>query len=95
MEIDAQGELAKYYSVMKQDLLNTGIVENVALTDHTTLYGGNNTGSFTWAGKNPNSKILISTRICNPGIFSYLRHEDFRRKGFCRCVSLITDPKIR
>ena len=62
IEADAQGEVAKYYYALKQDLLSTGVVENVALSDHTTLYGGNNTGSLTWQGKSPKAQILISTR---------------------------------
>jgi len=62
VEADAQGDVAHYYAAMKQDLLNTGVVENVALSDHTTLYGGNNTGSLTWQGKAPGMQILISGR---------------------------------
>ena len=66
LQADAQGEPAKYYPSMKQDLLNTGVIENVALSDHNTLYGGNNTGSFTWQGKVPGAQILISTRYVTP-----------------------------
>ncbi len=66
LEADAQGDVAKYYNAAKQDLLNTGVVENVALSDHTTLYSGNNTGSLTWPGKNEGAQILISTRYVTP-----------------------------
>ncbi len=66
LQADAQGEPTKYYPAMKQDLLNTGVIENVALSDHTTLYGGNNTGSLTWQGKAPDAQILISTRYVTP-----------------------------
>ena len=66
LQADAQGEVAKYYPAVKQDLLSTGVVENVALSDHTTLYGGNNTGGLTWQGKAPGAQILISTRYVTP-----------------------------
>ena len=66
LQADAQGEVAKYYPVLKQDLLATGVVENVALSDHTTLYGGNNTGDLTWQGKAPGVQILISSRYVTP-----------------------------
>ena len=66
LEANAQGDVAHYYPSMKQDLLNSGVVENVALTDHTTLYGGNNTGGLTWQGKAPKAQILISTRDVTP-----------------------------
>ena len=66
IEMDVQGELSKNYSVIKQELLNTGAVENVALSDHTTIDGGNNTDGLTWEGKPANAKILISTRYVTP-----------------------------
>ncbi|MGG9964114.1 ABC transporter permease [Ferruginibacter sp. SUN106] len=70
VEADAQGDVAHYYEAMKQDLLNTGVVENVALSDHTTLYGGNNTGSLTWQGKAPGMQVLISGRNVTPEFIS-------------------------
>ena len=66
VELDMQGDMGKNYASIKQDLLNTGVVENVALSDHTTIYGGNNTDGLTWEGKAPDKKILISTRYVTP-----------------------------
>jgi predicted permease len=66
LEANAQGDVAHYYPLLKEDLLNSGVVENVALSDHTTLYGGNNTGGLTWQGKAPKAQILISTRYVTP-----------------------------
>ncbi|RZK43650.1 MAG: FtsX-like permease family protein, partial [Hymenobacter sp.] len=62
IEANLQGDVSKYYSSLKQDLLGTGMVENVAVADHTILYGGNNTGSITWEGKAPGTQVLISER---------------------------------
>jgi len=64
------GDMAKNYSPIKQDLLNTGLVESVALSDHTTLYGGNNTGGLTWDGKTSTAQVLISQRYVTPGFFN-------------------------
>jgi len=69
LEVEAQGDREKYYEVMKQDLLNTGLIESIALSNHTTLYGGNNTGGFTWAGKSQKEQVLISNRYVTPGFF--------------------------
>ncbi len=66
LQASVQGEVAKYYPAMKEDLLRTGVVDNVALSDHTTLYGGNNTGGLTWQSKAPGAQILISTRYVTP-----------------------------
>ena len=66
IEMNMQGDMGKRYTAIKQDLLNTGIIDNVALSDHTTIYGGNNTGGLTWDGKTSNSQILVSTRYITP-----------------------------
>ena len=70
LEINLHGSIAKHFPVVKQDLLNTGMVEDAALSDHVTLYGGNNTDGVTWAGKAPGSKILISGRYVTPDFFA-------------------------
>ena len=62
VEMNVQGDLLKNYASIKQQLLNTGLIENVALTDHATIYGGNNTGDMNWEGKDPNAKVLVSVR---------------------------------
>ena len=66
VQADVNGEIAKHYPAVKQDLFNTGVVQNVALSDHATLYDGNNTGGLTWEGKNPNTQILVSGRYVTP-----------------------------
>ncbi len=69
LQIDMSGDMAKNYTAIQQDLMNTGQVESVALTDHTTLYGGNNTGGLTWDGKTTTAQILISQRYISGGYF--------------------------
>jgi putative ABC transport system permease protein len=66
IELDMQGDMAKNYAPIKQDLLNTGYVADVALADHAIIYGGNNTDEMTWDGKMPGSKVLISQRYVTP-----------------------------
>lgn len=63
MQVAAQGNMVKNFSAIKQDLINTGVVENAALADHTTLGAGNNTTRINWQGKDPNSSIVISQRL--------------------------------
>ena len=70
IQIDAQEDLVKNFSSIKQDLLNTGIAENAALADHETISGGNNTTSIDWQGKAPNSNIVISQRLVSPEFMS-------------------------
>ncbi|MEJ7680660.1 MAG: ABC transporter permease [Segetibacter sp.] len=70
LEISVHGNMANHFSAIKQDLINTGVVENAALSDHVTLYGGNNTDRLTWAGKAPGSKVLVSGRNVTPEFFA-------------------------
>ncbi len=70
IQIDAQEDLVKNFSSIRQDLLNTGIAENAALADHETISGGNNTTSMDWQGKDPNSNIVISQRLVSPEFMS-------------------------
>ncbi|MGI4803470.1 MAG: ABC transporter permease [Janthinobacterium lividum] len=66
IEADTQGDVSKYYTGMQQDLLGTGVIENMAMADHNILFGGNNTGDYTWEGKTPGTQILISNRNVTP-----------------------------
>lgn len=70
IEVSVQGEAGKRFSTIRQELLRSGVIENAALSDYTTLYGGNNTDGLTWPGKAPGSKILISGRNVTPEFFA-------------------------
>jgi predicted permease len=70
IEIDMQHDVAKYFPVIKQDLFRTGLVENAALSDHSTLYAGNSTGGFKWQGKAPGNEVSISFRNVSPEFIS-------------------------
>ncbi len=67
VQIDMNSEMKKNYAAVQQDLLNTGVIENLAISNYSTLYDGNNTGGFTWEGKTSNSQVLISMRYVSPG----------------------------
>ena len=70
LEINTNDEFNKNYEVIKQDLLGTGIIQNLALSDYSVLYGGNNTDGLIWEGKPANSKVLVSTRYVSPGFMN-------------------------
>ena len=70
IQMNLLGEMRKNYTVIKQDLLNTNVIENTSMADHETIYAGNNTNGITWPGKDPNSNILISNRLVSPEYMS-------------------------
>lgn len=69
LEMSVTGRMGKDFAAIRQDLLNTGFIENVALSDHITIEGGNNTNAFRWPGS-PESGFLISNRCITPEFFA-------------------------
>lgn len=82
LQIDMNSEMQKNYAVVHQELLKTGVIENLAIANYNSLYGGNNTGGFTWEGKTSDNRVLISMRYVSPGYMktcgiNILRGRDF------------------
>lgn len=65
-----QGPMVEDFGRIKNELINTGYVENTALNSFETLSVGNNTSSPTWKGKDENADILISYRLISPEFIS-------------------------
>ena len=70
IEISPQHDISKTFSLIKNDLLHTGLIENVALADHSTLYGGDTDDGFKWQGKSPDNQVAIAHRNVTPEYIS-------------------------
>jgi predicted permease len=70
IEMELQGDMAKNFQAIHNDLLNTGYVDYVTLSDHSTIYGGNNTDGLGWQSKPPGSKVLVSWRSVGVDFFA-------------------------
>lgn len=64
--IPLHGDMLKNYSVLKNELIATGMVQNTGLCNSDILNYGTNTGEFQWKGKDPNKRILITTEGVTP-----------------------------
>lgn len=69
VEIDMHN-IKNSFPIIKQELLSTGLVQNVALSDHVTIYDGNLDSRFNWEGKQPNNKALITFRTVSSEFIS-------------------------
>lgn len=72
LTMPVRGDMIKNYDAIKQAMLSTNTVENVALNSMNTLDRGNN-GSISnlqWDGKNANLNVLVSFRAINPGFIA-------------------------
>lgn len=67
LQVDMNSEMGKNYTAIRQDILGTGMVENIAYSNYNILYDGNNTGGLVWEGKSTSNQVLISTRFVSPG----------------------------
>lgn len=66
LEIDVQQDVSSMLPVIKQDLLQTGVVENMASADRIMIQGGNTDDRFTWQGKAKDNKVAIAFRNVSP-----------------------------
>ncbi len=82
ISIDLKGDMLNNYNGIRQQLLGTGVVENIGLSDHPTLYDGNNTSSLSWQGKPENSDLIVSTRLASPGFFNTMGMQLIEGKDF-------------
>jgi putative ABC transport system permease protein len=95
IQMSVQGDMAQNFASIKQDLINTNVVENAALADHVTIAGGNNSTGISWQGKDPNSMVVISHRLVSPEFMSTMgmhmvEGRDFRSTDI---VSFYNDGK--
>jgi putative ABC transport system permease protein len=95
LQIDAQEDVIKSFASIKQDLLNTGGVENAALADHETISDGNNTTSINWPGKTPNTNIVISQRLISGEFMSTTGMHIIEGRDFTPTDVVILNDKHR
>jgi putative ABC transport system permease protein len=70
IEIDMQRNIGNAFPLIKEDLLHSGFVENIAMSDHATLYGGNTDEGFRWQGKDQDKKVSVAFRNVSPEFIS-------------------------
>ena len=70
VEIDMQHWNKGNFAVIKQQLLGTGLVANVAQSDHVTIEGGNSDDRFSWEGKAKDNTMDITFRNVSPEFVS-------------------------
>lgn len=70
--MDAQGNLVEHFDAIKSALLQTGVVENTALSGSPVLQMWSTVSSskFTWEGSDPENKIKIHWESASPEYIS-------------------------
>ena len=70
MQTGLRGEMRKNFPAIKHDLLQSGYVENAAMSNLNMLYMGSSTNDFRWDGKDPAKKMLITQDYITPEYLS-------------------------
>ncbi|HVX25711.1 MAG TPA: ABC transporter permease [Parafilimonas sp.] len=88
IEINPEHDVSKIFPLIKNDLLSTGVIQNVALADHSTLYGGNTDDRFKWQGKLPGNNVSIAYRNVSPEFINTSGMKIIEGKDFSNDASL-------
>lgn len=82
VSMNITGNMEPHFEEMRQHLLNTGVIEEVALCSNDPLRTGNNTTGYKWEGKNEAKDILVSIRTITPGYFNVMGLQLQSGRGF-------------
>lgn len=72
-----QGNMKARFPAIKNELMNTGVVENACISDSYVLYMGSNSGDFSWKDKAPDKQVLITVEGVSP---EYISTQSMRLK---------------
>ncbi len=82
LDIPVTGDMIRNYPSIRQDLLNSGVVDNTALASVETMYTSYNTTGYTWEGKDESKQVLISFRYVSPEYMSTLGMQILEGRDF-------------
>ena len=82
INIAVSGEMIKEFISIKQDMIASGKVENVALTNSHMLSSGNNGSNLSWQGGTNTEDVLIRFRYVSPSFFETVGLEIVEGHGF-------------
>jgi predicted permease len=80
--MEVNGNMKKNFSAIRQDLLNSGFVQNAALCNDESLYTSDNGTDYHWEGKDPNSSTIISYRAISPEYINTMDMHLLEGRGF-------------
>jgi putative ABC transport system permease protein len=64
--LNTQGKMVDYFGAIYNDLKQTGLVENAALSDDPVIAVGSNSDNYSWEGKDATKNPLISFEAVSP-----------------------------
>lgn len=84
------------YNLLRHDLLSTGVVEDVALSDFPVTGNMSGDASLRWQGKNPDMQPMVATNRCSHDFpatngFQFVAGRDFSRDYVTDSLAVIVN----
>lgn len=86
--LNTQGKMVDNFTGIYNDLKQTGVVENAALSDYPVLQIWNNTDNYSWQGKDPSKNPLVTWEDVSPQFISTMGIKLIAGRDF------YSDPKL-
>ena len=99
IEVNPERKIERTFPLIRNELMQTGLVENVALADHVTLYGGDTDDRFKWQGKAEGQGVNIAHRNVTPEYVStsgmkVIAGRDFRENDEADASNVIINESM-
>ena len=88
IQLPVNGNVLKDFTPIKQEMIASGTVENVALLNTSILSGGSNSSGWEWQGGKDTKGVLISHRFISSDFFDTTGLEIIEGHGFSDKVAL-------
>ena len=69
IKLPVNGDIIKNFKPIENDMLASGLIENIGLNNSEILSGGNNTSGLEWQGGTDTEDVLVSVRYVSPKFF--------------------------
>ena len=82
IRMPVNGDIIKNFTPIRQDMIASGAIENVALNNSQILSGGNNGSGLEWQGGTNTEDVLISFRFVSSNFLETAGMEIVEGRGF-------------
>jgi ABC-type antimicrobial peptide transport system permease subunit len=80
--MDMQGNMKDHFSIIKNELIATGYIENAATSLHDALHVYSYGDGYTWQGKDPNLKLPIHSNVVSSEYISTMHMKVIEGRDF-------------
>lgn len=82
IRLPVNGDITKNFDPIQEDMIASGMIENVGLSNSEVLSGGNNGSGFEWQGGTDTEDVLISFRYISSDFFETAGMEIIQGRSF-------------